>query len=180
MSGATLAPDDSRMLSASTGTQIVGWPPPHQSPPSPSRPSASRRKRISSGWSRCHRLRREAAGAGRGRHQGAQCLPSLISRRRSSRDRRLPLRSPGLRRVRLPWGIPRTPLADESGPEEWQRDVLIKLGNGLLARRRRCAGAHLRLSRRQARLGRGTEIRGRASETEEVDRVIPRVAVCLP
>jgi hypothetical protein len=32
------------------------------------------------------------------------------------------------------WGIPHTPLAGESGPEEWQRDVLIKPGNGLLDR----------------------------------------------
>jgi hypothetical protein len=35
----------------------------------------------------------------------------------------------------FPWGIPGTPLAGESGPEEWQRDVLIKLGNGLIDRR---------------------------------------------
>jgi hypothetical protein len=34
----------------------------------------------------------------------------------------------------FPWGIPHTPLADASGPEEWQRDVLVKLGNGLLDR----------------------------------------------
>jgi hypothetical protein len=34
----------------------------------------------------------------------------------------------------FPWGIPGTPLAGESGPEEWQRDVLVRLGNGLLDR----------------------------------------------
>jgi len=34
-----------------------------------------------------------------------------------------------------------------------------------------CAGAHLRLSGRQARLGRGAAVRGRAAETEEVDCV---------
>src|ERR1700716_4049023 len=34
----------------------------------------------------------------------------------------------------FPWGIPHTPLAGETGPEEWQRDVLIRLGNGLLDR----------------------------------------------
>jgi hypothetical protein len=48
---------------------------------------------------------------------------------------------------------------------------------GRLARRRRRAGAHLLLSGRQARLGRGAPLRGRAPETEEVDHVIPRVAV---
>ena len=35
----------------------------------------------------------------------------------------------------FPWGIAGSPLADEKGPEEWQRDVLIKLGNGLVDRR---------------------------------------------
>src|SRR5260370_39008109 len=34
----------------------------------------------------------------------------------------------------FPWGIPHRPLAEETGPEEWQRDVLTKLGNGLLDR----------------------------------------------
>ncbi|HTG25097.1 MAG TPA: hypothetical protein VK681_34075 [Reyranella sp.] len=34
----------------------------------------------------------------------------------------------------FPWGIAGTPLAGESGPEEWQRDVLVRLGNGLLDR----------------------------------------------
>src|SRR5258708_8770544 len=32
----------------------------------------------------------------------------------------------------FPWGIPHTPLAEESGPEEWQREVLVRIGNGLL------------------------------------------------
>jgi len=40
-------------------------------------------------------------------------------------------------------------------------------------RRRRRAGAHLRLPGRQARLGRGAPLRGRATETEEVGCVIP-------
>jgi hypothetical protein len=35
----------------------------------------------------------------------------------------------------FPWSIPGSPLADEKGPEEWQREVLIKLGNGLVDRR---------------------------------------------
>jgi hypothetical protein len=32
------------------------------------------------------------------------------------------------------WGIPHRPLAEETGPEPWQRDVLIRLSNGLLDR----------------------------------------------
>jgi len=32
----------------------------------------------------------------------------------------------------FPLGIPHTPLAGESGPEEWQREVLVRIGNGLL------------------------------------------------
>jgi hypothetical protein len=35
----------------------------------------------------------------------------------------------------FPWGIPGTPLADETGPEEWQREVLVRIGNGLIDRR---------------------------------------------
>ena len=31
----------------------------------------------------------------------------------------------------FPWGRPGTALADESGPEPWQRAVLQKLGDGL-------------------------------------------------
>ena len=34
----------------------------------------------------------------------------------------------------FPWGIPGTPLAGETGPEEWQQEVLRRLGNGLLDR----------------------------------------------
>jgi hypothetical protein len=34
----------------------------------------------------------------------------------------------------FPWGLPHTPLAGETGPEEWQREVLIGIGNGLLDR----------------------------------------------
>jgi hypothetical protein len=34
----------------------------------------------------------------------------------------------------FPWGIAGTPLAGESGPEEWQCDVLVRPGNGLLER----------------------------------------------
>ena len=30
----------------------------------------------------------------------------------------------------FPWGLPHTPLADETGPEEWQREVLVRIGNG--------------------------------------------------
>ena len=33
----------------------------------------------------------------------------------------------------FPWGQAGTSLADESGPEPWQRDVLEKLGQGLMA-----------------------------------------------
>jgi hypothetical protein len=32
----------------------------------------------------------------------------------------------------FPWGIPHSPLAEETGPEEWQREVLVRIGNGLL------------------------------------------------
>jgi hypothetical protein len=32
----------------------------------------------------------------------------------------------------FPWGIPHTPLAGETGPEEWQREVLVRIGIGLL------------------------------------------------
>jgi hypothetical protein len=32
----------------------------------------------------------------------------------------------------FPWGIPHTPLAGETGPEEWQREVPVRIGNGLL------------------------------------------------
>src|SRR5437762_5437666 len=34
----------------------------------------------------------------------------------------------------FPWGVANTPLADESGPEQWQMDVLIRIGNRLLDR----------------------------------------------
>jgi hypothetical protein len=34
----------------------------------------------------------------------------------------------------FPWGVPNTPLADETGPEQWQMDVLVRIGNGLLDR----------------------------------------------
>src|SRR5882757_5075503 len=32
----------------------------------------------------------------------------------------------------FPWGIPHTSLAEETGPEEWQREILVRIGNGLL------------------------------------------------
>src|SRR5438445_988020 len=32
----------------------------------------------------------------------------------------------------FPWGIAGTALADEKGPEPWQCDVLVKLGEGLI------------------------------------------------
>lgn len=32
-----------------------------------------------------------------------------------------------------PWGMTGTPLADESGPEDWQRDILDQLGAGVLS-----------------------------------------------
>ena len=32
----------------------------------------------------------------------------------------------------FPWGISHTPLAQETGPEEWQHEVLVRIGNGLL------------------------------------------------
>ena len=32
----------------------------------------------------------------------------------------------------FPWGIPHTPLAGETVPEEWQREVLVRIGNGLV------------------------------------------------
>ncbi|MPZ32578.1 MAG: hypothetical protein GEV13_16530 [Rhodospirillales bacterium] len=34
----------------------------------------------------------------------------------------------------FPWGRPGTPLAGESGPEPWQREVLEKRGRGLRQR----------------------------------------------
>jgi len=33
----------------------------------------------------------------------------------------------------FPWGVPGTALADEEGPEDWQRDQLIRIGEGLKA-----------------------------------------------
>ena len=33
----------------------------------------------------------------------------------------------------FPWGVPGTALADEDGPEDWQRDILGRLGTGLLS-----------------------------------------------
>jgi hypothetical protein len=33
----------------------------------------------------------------------------------------------------FPWGVPGTALADEEGPEPWQRDVLERLGRGMLS-----------------------------------------------
>jgi hypothetical protein len=43
-----------------------------------------------------------------------------------------------------------------------------------LARRRRCAGTHLRLPGRQAPLGRGAAVRGRPQEAAAVDRCSSR------
>ena len=58
----------------------------------------------------------------------------------------------------FPWGMPHTPLAQESGPEEWQREVLVRLGNGLLGgrcgRRRSRARRH-RLGPRHRQVGAG-------------------------
>ncbi len=34
----------------------------------------------------------------------------------------------------FPWGLPHTPLANETGPEPWQREVLEQIGKGLLER----------------------------------------------
>jgi hypothetical protein len=33
----------------------------------------------------------------------------------------------------FPWGVPGTALADEDGPEDWQRDILERLGAGLVS-----------------------------------------------
>jgi len=33
----------------------------------------------------------------------------------------------------FPWGVPGTALADEAGPEPWQRDILEQLGQGLMS-----------------------------------------------
>ena len=33
----------------------------------------------------------------------------------------------------FPWGVPGTALADEAGPEPWQRDILEQLGRGLMS-----------------------------------------------
>src|SRR5689334_11822749 len=32
----------------------------------------------------------------------------------------------------FPWGVPGTALADDEGPEPWQRDILERLGQGLM------------------------------------------------
>jgi hypothetical protein len=37
----------------------------------------------------------------------------------------------GYVRFAFPWGVPGTPLADDSGPEDWQRELLELLGKGL-------------------------------------------------
>ena len=33
----------------------------------------------------------------------------------------------------FPWAVPGTALADEQGPEPWQRDILERLGEGLIS-----------------------------------------------
>ena len=33
----------------------------------------------------------------------------------------------------FPWGVPGTAIAEEEGPEPWQRDILEQLGEGLIS-----------------------------------------------
>ena len=40
----------------------------------------------------------------------------------------------GYVRFAFPWGVPGTPLAADSGPEDWQCEVLQQLGQGLANR----------------------------------------------
>jgi hypothetical protein len=58
----------------------------------------------------------------------AMDLPADRLSRTMNRLRHDPL---GFVQAAFPWGKPGTPLAGESGPEPWQRDVLEKLGRGL-------------------------------------------------
>ena len=81
-----------------------------------------------------HAVAGDAGVAGRRRREGEEMLAAAdLDKRLHGEIGALRFDPLGYVMYAFPWGMPGTALADEQGPEPWQRDILERLGEGLIS-----------------------------------------------